>query len=145
MRKGRCRDVEKERQWREVIRMAARSGLSIRESCRERRVKESQFVLARNSSGIFWGGFVLVLFLNIFTSDLSLTKTLSQPKSMVYETRSFPRIVEEDRDACELDQGGRVYWRETASLSRVIPRWRFGSDASYESGSLPIVPMMQST
>ena len=43
MSRARSRDVEKERQWREVIREAAGSGLSIREFCRERGVKESQF------------------------------------------------------------------------------------------------------
>ncbi len=36
-------DVEKEREWRGTIREAARSGLSIREFCRQRRVKERQF------------------------------------------------------------------------------------------------------
>ena len=37
------RDVEKERHWQKVIREAARSGLSIREFCRGRRLRESQF------------------------------------------------------------------------------------------------------
>jgi hypothetical protein len=36
-------DVGKEREWRGTIRDAARSGLSIREFCRQRRVKERQF------------------------------------------------------------------------------------------------------
>jgi transposase len=36
-------DVGKEREWRGTIREAARSGLSIREFCRQRRVKERQF------------------------------------------------------------------------------------------------------
>ena len=36
-------DVGKERQWQKTIREAARSGLSIREFCRRRQVKESQF------------------------------------------------------------------------------------------------------
>jgi hypothetical protein len=40
---GKRRDVEKERYWRKVIREAARSGVSIRQFCRERRLKESQF------------------------------------------------------------------------------------------------------
>ena len=40
---GKRRDVEKERYWRKVSREAARSGVSIREFCRERRRKESQF------------------------------------------------------------------------------------------------------
>ncbi len=35
--------VKKERYWRRVIREAARSGVSIRQFCRERRLKESQF------------------------------------------------------------------------------------------------------
>ena len=43
MSKARGRDVEKERHWRKVIGEAARSGLSIREFCRGRRLKESQF------------------------------------------------------------------------------------------------------
>ena len=37
------RDVEKERYWQKIIREAARSGMSIREFCRQRRLKESQF------------------------------------------------------------------------------------------------------
>ena len=36
-------DVEKERHWEKVIRDAARSGHSIREFCRRRKIKESQF------------------------------------------------------------------------------------------------------
>ena len=36
-------DVEKKRYWRRTIGKAARSGMSIREFCRERRLKESQF------------------------------------------------------------------------------------------------------
>ena len=37
------RDVEKARYWQRTIREAARSGLSIREFCRQRRLKESRF------------------------------------------------------------------------------------------------------
>lgn len=37
------RDVEKERTWAKVIREAARSGQSIREFCRQRKLKEGQF------------------------------------------------------------------------------------------------------
>jgi hypothetical protein len=37
------RDVEKERHWRKVIGEAARSGVSIRRFCQQRRLKESQF------------------------------------------------------------------------------------------------------
>ena len=37
------RDVEKERYWAKVIGEAARSGGSIREFCRQRKLKESQF------------------------------------------------------------------------------------------------------
>jgi len=37
------RDPEKERFWRSTIREAARSGLSIKEFCRRRRIKESAF------------------------------------------------------------------------------------------------------
>jgi len=37
------RDVEKARYWQRTIREAARSGMSIREFCRQRRLKESQF------------------------------------------------------------------------------------------------------
>ena len=40
---GKRRDLEKERYWRRVIREAARSGVSIRQFCRQRRLKESQF------------------------------------------------------------------------------------------------------
>ena len=40
---GRKLDVEKHRHWRRVIGEAARSGVSIREFCRQRRIKESQF------------------------------------------------------------------------------------------------------
>jgi hypothetical protein len=36
-------DVEKERYWQRIIGEAARSGKSIREFCRQRRLKESQF------------------------------------------------------------------------------------------------------
>jgi hypothetical protein len=38
-------DLEKTRNWRKVIREASRSGLSVREFCRRRRLKESQFYL----------------------------------------------------------------------------------------------------
>ena len=41
--RGGQRDVDKERQWRHAIHEAARSGLSIREFCRRRHVRESQF------------------------------------------------------------------------------------------------------
>jgi hypothetical protein len=37
------RDVEKERYWRRVIGEAARSGISIRRFCQQRRLKQSQF------------------------------------------------------------------------------------------------------
>lgn len=37
------KDVEKARYWQRMIREAARSGMSIREFCRPRRLKESQF------------------------------------------------------------------------------------------------------
>ena len=40
---GKRRDREKERYWRKVIRGAARSGVSIRQFCRQRRLKDSQF------------------------------------------------------------------------------------------------------
>ena len=40
---GNQRDVEKERYWQGTIREATRSGLSIREFCRQRQLKESQF------------------------------------------------------------------------------------------------------
>ena len=40
---GKRRDVEKERFWRKVIGEAARSGVSIRRFCQQRRLKESQF------------------------------------------------------------------------------------------------------
>jgi len=40
---GKKRDMEKERHWRKVIGEAARSGVSIRQFCRQRRLKESQF------------------------------------------------------------------------------------------------------
>jgi len=36
-------DVEKQRYWQRTIGDAARSGMSMREFCRQRRVKESQF------------------------------------------------------------------------------------------------------
>jgi len=37
------RDAEKARYWERIIREAARSGMSIREFCRQHRLKESQF------------------------------------------------------------------------------------------------------
>jgi transposase-like protein len=37
------RDVDKERYWQRIIPEAVRSGVSIREFCRQRRLKESQF------------------------------------------------------------------------------------------------------
>lgn len=40
---NRKQDVEKERYWQRTIREAARSGISIREFCRQHRLKESQF------------------------------------------------------------------------------------------------------
>jgi hypothetical protein len=43
MSKEQQRDREKERFWRDVIAEAARSGVSIREFCRKRKLKESQF------------------------------------------------------------------------------------------------------
>jgi hypothetical protein len=36
-------DVEKQRHWQRTIGAAARSGMSIREFCRQRQVKEIQF------------------------------------------------------------------------------------------------------
>jgi transposase-like protein len=43
MGKAQSHDKEKERQWQKVIREAARSGLSIRQFCRQHRLRESQF------------------------------------------------------------------------------------------------------
>jgi transposase len=40
---GKNRDVEKQRYWQRTIGDAARSGMSIREFCRQRRLRESQF------------------------------------------------------------------------------------------------------
>ena len=40
---GNKQDVEKARFWRTAIREAARSGVSIREFCRRRKLKECQF------------------------------------------------------------------------------------------------------
>jgi len=40
---GRNHDVEKQRYWQKTIGDAARSGMSIREFCRQRRLKDSQF------------------------------------------------------------------------------------------------------
>lgn len=40
---GKNQDVDKERYWQRTIGEAARSGKSIREFCRQRRLKESQF------------------------------------------------------------------------------------------------------
>ena len=42
MRSGK-RDVEKARYWQRAIREAVQSGMSIREFCRQRRLKENQF------------------------------------------------------------------------------------------------------
>jgi hypothetical protein len=61
------RDVEKERYWQKIIPEAVRSGMSIREFCRQRRLKESQFYWwqrrpkagrgegTRRSSVVHWG------------------------------------------------------------------------------------------
>lgn len=43
MSKAKPRDLAKERQWQQIIREAARSRMSIREYCRQRGLKESQF------------------------------------------------------------------------------------------------------
>jgi hypothetical protein len=43
MSSGKKRDVEKARYWHHTIREAARSGKSIREFCRQRRLKKSEF------------------------------------------------------------------------------------------------------
>jgi hypothetical protein len=40
---GRQRNGKKEQQWKQTIREAARSGLSISEFCRKRRLREKQF------------------------------------------------------------------------------------------------------
>ena len=40
---GKKPDIEKPRRWQRIVRDAARSGLSIREFCRQGRIKESQF------------------------------------------------------------------------------------------------------
>ena len=40
---NRKQDVEKQRYWRRIIGEAARGGMSIRDFCRQRRVKASQF------------------------------------------------------------------------------------------------------
>ena len=63
---------------------------------------------------------------------------------MAYEAKLFFKVIKRESHACELDDGRCVCWGEIADLGRVIPRWKFGSDAFYESGRLPIVPMMQS-
>ena len=42
-KRAKQRDVEKEKYWRRVIREGVRSGLSIREFCRQKRIKEGQF------------------------------------------------------------------------------------------------------
>jgi len=42
-REGKKRDVEKERYWRRVIGEAARSGVSIRRFCQQRKLRKSQF------------------------------------------------------------------------------------------------------
>jgi hypothetical protein len=42
MKRG-AQDVEKTRFWRKTIREAARSGISVREFCRQRELKEPQF------------------------------------------------------------------------------------------------------
>jgi len=39
----RSQDLERAQSWRKIIREASRSGLSIREFCRRRRLKERQF------------------------------------------------------------------------------------------------------
>ncbi len=44
-------DVEKAKRWQRTIREAARSGLSIREFCRQRRLKVSQFYLVAAPTG----------------------------------------------------------------------------------------------
>lgn len=43
LKKTSRRDVEKERYWQQVIGEAARSGLSISEFCRQRKLRENQF------------------------------------------------------------------------------------------------------
>lgn len=43
MDQSKDQDLEKARSWRKLIREASRSGLSIREFCRRRRLKERQF------------------------------------------------------------------------------------------------------
>jgi len=43
MVQSKVQDLEKARTWRALIREASRSGLSIREFCRRRRLKERQF------------------------------------------------------------------------------------------------------
>ena len=43
MRNGRKGDAEKARYWQRTISEAARSGISTRQFCRQRRLKESQF------------------------------------------------------------------------------------------------------
>ncbi len=64
---------------------------------------------------------------------------------MVQEAKLLRKVVEEESDVCELDEGRCVCRGEIANLGRVILKDRkVGFDAFYESGSLPIVPMMQS-
>jgi hypothetical protein len=64
---------------------------------------------------------------------------------MVQEAKLPRKIVEEESDVCEVDEGRCVCWGEIANLGRVTLKNReLVSDAFYESGSLPIVPMMQS-
>jgi len=43
MDQSKDQDLQKARSWRKVIREASRSGVSIREFCRRRRLKERQF------------------------------------------------------------------------------------------------------
>ena len=44
---GNASDAEKARYWQRTISEAARSGMSIRAFCRQRRLRESQFVSVR--------------------------------------------------------------------------------------------------
>jgi hypothetical protein len=90
-------DVEKQRYWQKTIGDAARSGMSIREFCRQRRVKESQFYWWRPASAgsPAWGDVCGIMIcirptgtsVDYFRPDLPVFKTIPEDNLRYLPTR----------------------------------------------------------
>jgi hypothetical protein len=72
-------------------------------------------------------------------------KSTSDQKRAAQEAKEIYKIDVKRSDFRELNEGRNQTGRKNTKVDRVIPRWKFNSEAAYESGSLAIITMMQST